>query len=104
MSQEKAKALMERLKREGAEAGYLLASDEELVLDLMDGLLTNEERYGYWSCPCREADGGEWRKADLRSGAIAAPRCFAGRERADGVAFAARRSAPDSCSDPGSLS
>ena len=56
-------ALYQRLKREGEAAGYFLNPDVDFVLDLMDGLLTNEERYGYGSCPCRLADGV--READL---------------------------------------
>lgn len=56
-------ALYQRLKREGQTAGYLLNPDVEFVLDLMDGLLANEQRYGYWSCPCRLAEGT--RKQDL---------------------------------------
>jgi ferredoxin-thioredoxin reductase catalytic subunit len=58
-----ARALYERLKREGEAAGYYLNPDVGFVLDLMDGLLTNEQRYGYWACPCRLADGE--READL---------------------------------------
>lgn len=50
-------ALYQRLKREGEAAGYFLNPDVDFVLDLMDGLLTNEQRYGYWACPCRLADG-----------------------------------------------
>ena len=50
-------ALYQRLQREGAAAGYYLNPDVDFVLDLMDGLLTNEQRYGYWACPCRLADG-----------------------------------------------
>lgn len=56
-------ALYQRLKREGEAAGYYLNPDADFVLDLMDGLLTNGERYGYGSCPCRLADGA--READL---------------------------------------
>jgi ferredoxin-thioredoxin reductase catalytic subunit len=56
-------ALYQRLKREGEAAGYYLNPDVDFVLDLMDGLLTNEGRYGYWACPCRLADGV--READL---------------------------------------
>ena len=56
-------ALYQRLKREGEAAGYYLNPDVDFVLDLTDGLLTNEERYGYWACPCRLADGV--RKQDL---------------------------------------
>ena len=46
-------ALYQRLKAEGEAAGYYLNPDVDFVLDLMDGLLTNEGRYGYGSCPCR---------------------------------------------------
>jgi len=49
--------LYERLRREAEAAGYLLNPDREFVLDLMEGLLTNEARYGYPSCPCRLAAG-----------------------------------------------
>jgi ferredoxin-thioredoxin reductase catalytic chain len=50
-------ALYQRLKREGQAAGYYLNPDVDFVLDLMDGLITNDERYGYWACPCRLAGG-----------------------------------------------
>ena len=56
-------ALYQRLKREGEAAGYFMNPDVDFVLDLMDGLLTNEQRYGYWACPCRLADGV--RESDL---------------------------------------
>ena len=56
-------ALYQRLKREGEAAGYYLNPDVDFVLDLMDGLLTNEQRYGYGACPCRLADGV--RESDL---------------------------------------
>jgi ferredoxin-thioredoxin reductase catalytic subunit len=56
-------ALYQRLKREGEAAAYYLNPDVDFVLDLMDGLLTNEARYGYQSCPCRLAEGS--READL---------------------------------------
>jgi ferredoxin-thioredoxin reductase catalytic chain len=58
-------ALYERLKREGEAAGYYLNPDVDFVLDLMDGLLTNEDRYGYWSCPCRLADGVREKDLDI---------------------------------------
>jgi ferredoxin-thioredoxin reductase catalytic subunit len=60
-----ARALYEQLKREGQAAGYYLNPDEEFVLDLMEGLLTNEERYGYWACPCRLADGVREKDLDI---------------------------------------
>lgn len=65
MSREEARKLHERLKKEGDAAGYLLNPDADFVLDLMDGLLTNEKRYGYWACPCRLADGMRERDRDI---------------------------------------
>ncbi len=47
-------------KRAEADAktfGYFLVNDAELLQGLMEGLKTNEERYGYPSCPCRLASG-----------------------------------------------
>ena len=58
-------ALYQRLKREGEAAGYYVNSDVDFVLDLMDGLLTNEERYGYGACPCRLADGVREQDLDI---------------------------------------
>jgi ferredoxin-thioredoxin reductase catalytic subunit len=57
--------LFQRLKREGEAAGYYLNADVEFVLDLMDGLLTNEQRYGYQACPCRLADGVREKDLDI---------------------------------------
>ncbi|NIN70279.1 MAG: ferredoxin:glutaredoxin reductase, partial [Anaerolineae bacterium] len=57
MSSDRARALYERLKSEAEAAGYFLNPDVEFVLGLMEGLLTNEERYGYQACPCRLAEG-----------------------------------------------
>jgi ferredoxin-thioredoxin reductase catalytic chain len=65
MSSPEAQALYERLKREAQAAGYYLNPDVEFVLDLMEGILTNQERYGYWSCPCRLADGIRERDLDI---------------------------------------
>jgi ferredoxin-thioredoxin reductase catalytic subunit/ribosomal protein L37AE/L43A len=37
--------------------GYFLVPDEELLQGFLEGLKTNEDRYGYPSCPCRLASG-----------------------------------------------
>lgn len=47
----------ERLAREAESAGYHLNPDAEFAKALVQGLLTNEKRYGYWNCPCRLATG-----------------------------------------------
>ena len=45
----------EVLKKFAAGQGLLFNPDEEIVLPLVSGLLTNKNRYGYPSCPCRLA-------------------------------------------------
>ncbi|RLB56852.1 MAG: ferredoxin:glutaredoxin reductase [Deltaproteobacteria bacterium] len=57
MSRSEVEALRRRLEREAGQSGYLLNPDSELVLDLVEGLLANQDRYGYRSCPCRLAEG-----------------------------------------------
>lgn len=49
--------LYERLKGEAEGGGYHLNPDVEFVKDLLRSLLMNEDRYGYWACPCRLASG-----------------------------------------------
>ena len=65
MSSPEAQALYERLKREAEAAGYYLNPDLDFVLNLVEGLLVNEERYGYWACPCRLADGIREKDLDI---------------------------------------
>jgi ferredoxin-thioredoxin reductase catalytic subunit len=65
MTREEAKKLMTRLQREAEQSGYLLNPDEEMVLDLMEGLIANEKRFGYWACPCMEADGSREKDLDI---------------------------------------
>jgi ferredoxin-thioredoxin reductase catalytic subunit len=47
----------EKLKKEAEAGGYHLNPDEEFTRDLIRGMLINQKRYGYWSCPCRLASG-----------------------------------------------
>jgi ferredoxin-thioredoxin reductase catalytic chain len=49
--------LLDRLEREAEQSGYHLNPDREFTRGLVEGLLKNEERYGYWACPCRLAAG-----------------------------------------------
>jgi ferredoxin-thioredoxin reductase catalytic chain len=41
------------LKRDAEKNGYHLNPDEDFSKDLVHGLMVNEERYGFASCPCR---------------------------------------------------
>lgn len=54
-----------KLKKDTEDGGYNLNPDKEFVLDLIQGLLTNEERYGYQSCPCRLAEGTKEKDLDI---------------------------------------
>jgi ferredoxin-thioredoxin reductase catalytic subunit len=45
--------------------GIRLNKDREFVMDILRGLLTNEGRYGYRSCPCRLASGVKDQDKDI---------------------------------------
>lgn len=47
----------ETLQRYANSRGMELNKDRELVYSLIEGLLINQSRYGYRSCPCRLASG-----------------------------------------------
>ena len=55
----------ERLNTEAEAGGYHLNPDAEFTKELIDGLLVNETRYGYPSCPCRLASGDKSRDLDI---------------------------------------
>lgn len=57
--------LYEVLTRYAGSVGNELNSDKPYVLDLLEGLLTNEQRYGYRSCPCRLASGAREHDKDI---------------------------------------
>ena len=45
--------------------GIRLNKDKYFVMDIMAGLLTNERRYGYRSCPCRLSWGDKEKDKDI---------------------------------------
>ena len=49
--------LYENLKRIQEAKGYFFNKDINVVTELLEGLITNKERYGYMACPCRLASG-----------------------------------------------
>lgn len=57
--------LLEALDRYAVTQGLQLNRDREFVLELMQGLLRNEERYGYRGCPCRLAKNDKDRDRDI---------------------------------------
>jgi ferredoxin-thioredoxin reductase catalytic chain len=51
---------------ENAEAGgYHLNPDKETTKDLVEGLIINQNRYGYEACPCRLASGNKEEDLDI---------------------------------------
>ena len=57
--------LLENLKKVQEPKGYFFNKDKERVIDLMEGLILNKERYGYMSCPCRLASGDRKKDQDI---------------------------------------
>jgi len=65
VSDEKVDRLYKILKKEAESSGYHLNPDEEFAKFLVRGLLVNEKRYGYRSCPCRLASGVKAEDIDI---------------------------------------
>jgi ferredoxin-thioredoxin reductase catalytic chain len=57
--------LYEILSKYAESQGIQLNKDKEYVLDILNGLLINESRYGYRSCPCRLAAGVKEKDKDV---------------------------------------
>src|SRR5271169_270881 len=53
------------LQKYAVSQGIQLNKDRVFVLDILAGLLKNEGRYGYRSCPCRLASGTREKDADI---------------------------------------
>ncbi len=65
ISAEEVDKLYEQLNREAEQAGYHLNPDVDFTKELVEGLIINEMRYGYWSCPCRLASGVKEEDLDI---------------------------------------
>lgn len=55
----------ERLNKYAESHGYHLNPDIEFTKDLIKSLLINQNRYGYWACPCRLASGKKDEDLDI---------------------------------------
>jgi ferredoxin-thioredoxin reductase catalytic subunit len=64
-TREEIDAVHARLVKEAEASGYHLNPDAEFTKDLVEGLLVNERRYGYWNCPCRLASGSREKDMDI---------------------------------------
>ena len=63
VTREEVERLFARLNEEAESGGYHLNPDRRFTLGLIEGMMVNQRRYGYWACPCRLASGV--RKEDL---------------------------------------
>jgi ferredoxin-thioredoxin reductase catalytic subunit len=64
-NEEAKEVLYQRLLKNAGQSGYFLNPDKEYDLFLINGLLVNEGRYGYPSCPCRLSTGIREKDLDL---------------------------------------
>jgi ferredoxin-thioredoxin reductase catalytic subunit len=55
----------DELTKAAVASGYHLNPDAEFTKGLIDGLITNEKRYGYAACPCRLAVGAKNEDLDI---------------------------------------
>ena len=57
--------MQDYVEKDAEENGYHVCPDPDLYEDLLTGLVKNEKRYGYPSCPCRQASGKKIYDADI---------------------------------------
>lgn len=60
-----ANSLYEMLRKVQEPKGYFFSDDHQRVMDLMEALLVNKDRYGYMACPCRLASGDKSNDRDI---------------------------------------
>ena len=65
ISQKEIDDLYEKIKKDGESYGYYLNPDAQFSKDLVKGLIINEDRYGYQSCPCRLCVGDIGKDRDI---------------------------------------
>lgn len=57
--------LYERLKKVQEPKGFYFNRDKAKVLEILESLQINKERYGYMACPCRLATGDREKDSDI---------------------------------------
>jgi ferredoxin-thioredoxin reductase catalytic subunit len=65
MVNEKTERLLKKIEEDAASSGYNLNADRNFTKSLVNGLIVNEERYGYQACPCRLASGDMQEDLDI---------------------------------------
>ncbi|MFH0922086.1 MAG: ferredoxin-thioredoxin reductase catalytic domain-containing protein [Fibrobacterota bacterium] len=57
ISPERLEKTFQQINHDAEAGGYHLNPDKNFTLDLIKGLLINQDRFGYMACPCRLAAG-----------------------------------------------
>ena len=57
--------LYERMKKVQEPKGYYFNKDMDRVLELLEALILNKNRYGYMGCPCRLLSGDRENDRDI---------------------------------------
>jgi ferredoxin-thioredoxin reductase catalytic subunit len=65
VTREEIDKLYDKLHKEAEASGYHLNPDTGHTRELVKGLLVNEKRFGYWSCPCRLPAGVKEQDLDI---------------------------------------
>jgi len=65
VEQSKIDVLYEKINNQAEGSGYHLNPDVDFAKDLVEGLITNEGRYGYMLCPCRLSSGDRIHDLDI---------------------------------------
>ena len=65
ISEDRIEKVYKRLDKFAESHGYHLNPDIDFTKELIKGLLVNQERYGYWACPCRIASGNRKDDEDI---------------------------------------
>jgi len=65
ISPEKLENYFQVKTKEAKQGGYLFNPDEAFTKSVLEGILQNEDRYGYGACPCRLASGNKEQDLDM---------------------------------------
>jgi ferredoxin-thioredoxin reductase catalytic subunit/rubredoxin len=65
MESEKTEKLLNKIEQDAVSSGYNLNPERPFTKSLIQGLVANEERYGYQACPCRLASGDMEKDLDI---------------------------------------
>lgn len=65
ITQEEVDRAYTKYKEDAESGGYHLNPDMDFAKGLINGLLVNQKRYGYQSCPCRLASGNKKEDLDI---------------------------------------